>query len=94
MRGGVAVLVGGILIGIAFALFPFSGVAEAWAAENSTSPEGVYQIVAVIAIGVGAFAMLISGMWRSIPFPPVGFVLLVGGLMAVSWVGIGMLLGG
>lgn len=94
MRWKAGLFLGGLLIGIAFAIFPFSGIAETWAAQNASSEAEVYQIVALVAIALAAFAMLISGLHQSIPYPPLGFVAFIAVLGLVAWVGIGMILGG
>jgi hypothetical protein len=87
-------IVGAIILGLAFAIFPISGVAETWAEQNSTSTAGTYQLVALVAVGMAALALLLMGSAQRFPFPPFGFIVAMVALAAVAWFGIGMVLGG
>jgi hypothetical protein len=93
-RSKALVAIGFFIVGIAFAIFPWDGVATAWAEQNSSSTAEVYQLVGLVAVALVGFGLILTGAHRSLPLPPFGFLAVMGVMAALAWIGIGMILGG
>lgn len=87
-------IAGAVLLGIAFAMFPVSGIAEEWAAQRASTTTEVYQLVSVAAVVLAGAALALMGAWRALPLPPFGFLLCMIALAAGAWYGVGVILGG
>jgi hypothetical protein len=93
-RSAILVAFGFILLGIAFAAFPISEIVGEWSAQHANSTVKAIQLSCLVALGLAATALLLTGAASRFPFPPIGFLgsMVIAG--AIIYLGVGMLLGG
>jgi hypothetical protein len=94
MRKAALVLVGAILLGIAFAAFPVSEIVTEWSAQRASSATQTLQLSSLVAVALAAVALLLMGYAHRFPFPPIGFFASMAILAILAYVGVGMVLGG